>query len=154
MEHSLFILTQEGDRAAVSFNDAPAGPASNDGADLTATTLQEVGTAEGGATEEQAGAGSSFWIMLLALFAFMWFVVIRPENKRQKQRKSFQSELKKGDEVVTAGGLHGTIAAMDEATITLKVSDSLRLKFDRVAVSRNASALAEAEKAGKDAKKK
>ena len=153
MEHSLFILTQEGDRASVSFNDAPAGPASNDGADLTSTTLQEVGTAEGGA-EEEAGAGSTFWIMLLALFAFMWFVVIRPENKRQKKRKSFQSELKKGDEVVTAGGLHGTIASMDEATITLKVSDSLRLKFDRVAVSRNASALAEAEKASKDAKKK
>ena len=64
------------------------------------------------------------------------------------------SELKKGDEVVTAGGLHGTIASMDETTITLKVADSLRLKFDRVAVSRNASALAEAEIAAKNAKKK
>ena len=152
MEHSLFILTQEGDRAAVSFSDVPTGLAPGDGADLTATTLQEGAIGEGGG-EEEAGAGSSFWIMLLALFAFMWFVVIRPENKRQKKRKEFQSELKKGDEVVTAGGMHGTIAAMDEATITLKVADSLRLKFDRVAVSRNASALAEAEKA-KDAKKK
>ncbi len=82
----------------------------------------------------------NFWIMLVLLFGFMWFVVIRPENKRQKKRKAFQSDLKKGDPVVTAGGLHGTIAAMDDATITLKVADSLRLKFDRVAVSRNASA--------------
>ena len=153
MEHSLFILTQEGDRAAVTFSDAPTGPATGDGADLTSTTLQDGMPGDAG-LEEEGGAGSSFWIMLLALFAFMWFVVIRPENKRQKKRKSFQSELKKGDEVVTAGGLHGTIASMDETTITLKVADSLRLKFDRVAVSRNASALAEAEIAAKNAKKK
>jgi preprotein translocase subunit YajC len=139
MEHSLFILTQEGDRAAVSFNDAPAGPVADNGADLTATTVQT----EAGGEAEAPGAGMNFWIMLVLLFGFMWFVVIRPENKRQKKRKAFQSDLKKGDPVVTAGGLHGTIAAMDDATITLKVADSLRLKFDRVAVSRNASAQAE-----------
>ncbi|MFK5955860.1 MAG: preprotein translocase subunit YajC [Planctomycetota bacterium] len=141
MEHSLLILTtQEGQRSAVTFQDGQAAqPAAGD---LAATTVQD-GTSGSGPVEE-AGAGSSFWIMLVLLFGFMWFVVIRPENKRQKKRKSFQSELKKGDDVVTAGGLHGTIAAMDENTITLKVSDQLRLKFDRVAVSRNASAEADA----------
>ena len=144
MEHSLFILTQEGARSAVTFNDAPAGPAAGNGADLTATTaVQEGGEAAGKGAS--AGAGMNFWIMLVLLFGFMWFVVIRPENKRQKKRKSFQSELKKGDSVVTAGGLHGTIASMDDATITLKVNDSTRLKFDRVAVSRNASSVAEGE---------
>jgi len=147
MEHSLLTFTtQEGDRSSVSFNDAP--PAPTGVRDLVATTVQEGGSADVGA-EEDTSAGFSFWIMLVLLFGFMWFVVIRPENKRQKKRKSFQSELKKGDDVVTAGGLHGTIAAMDENTITLKVHDQLRLKFDRVAVSRNASAMAEADQVGK-----
>jgi len=145
MEHSLFILTQEGDRASVSFNDAPSDLTSGNGADLTTSSVQQSADAGAGTDPEASSSGMSFWIMLVLLFAFMWFVVIRPENKRQKKRKEFQSELKKGDAVVTAGGLHGTIAAMDDATITLKVSDSVRLKFDRVAVSRNASAPQEAE---------
>ncbi|MBC8370637.1 MAG: preprotein translocase subunit YajC [Planctomycetes bacterium] len=84
--------------------------------------------------------------MIGALFGFMYLFVIRPEKKRQKKRVEFQSDLSKGDDVVTAGGMHGVIAALDEHTITLKINDSTRLKFDRVAISRRASTEAEAEK--------
>ncbi|MHC4380849.1 MAG: preprotein translocase subunit YajC, partial [Planctomycetota bacterium] len=113
------------------------------------TQAAQDGAANGDGSGQEAGSSNGFWIMLALLFGFMWFFVIRPENKRQRKRKEFQTALKKGDDVVTAGGLHGTIAAMDEQTITLKVSDNVRMKFDRVAVSRNASAVAEAETAVK-----
>ena len=87
----------------------------------------------------QSGGMTGTLIMLGILFGFMYLAVIRPERKRQKERAKFQAELAKGDRVVTAGGIHGTIAALDEHTITIKVSDNVRIKFDRVAVSRQAS---------------
>lgn len=121
---------------------APEVSFANDGG--TASTTAEQGTAEGGAADGKAeGGGSGFWVMLALLFVFMWLFVIRPESKRRKQQQEFQSSLQKGDEVVTAGGLHGSIAAIDETTVTLKVADSVRLKFDRHAVGRKASAPAE-----------
>ncbi|HBF23377.1 MAG TPA: preprotein translocase subunit YajC [Planctomycetes bacterium] len=74
------------------------------------------------------------WIGLL--LAFLWLVVIRPENKRQKEMKNIRENLKKGDRVVTSGGIHGQIARMDEETISIKVDEKVRLKIDRNAVAR------------------
>ena len=132
---AIYLLPQEGERPDVAFGGgSPAG-------DGEATQ----GTADGAGGEGQGqepGSGG-FWIMLALLFVFMWLFVIRPESRRRKQQQEFQSSLKKGDEVVTAGGLHGSIAAIDETTVTLKVSDAVRLKFDRHAVGRRASAPAE-----------
>ena len=93
-----------------------------------------------------SGGGTGFWVMIALLFGFMYLFVIRPEKKRQKERVQFQSDLTKGDSVVTAGGLHGVISSLDEHTITLKISDNVRMKFDRIAVSRRASTEAEAAK--------
>ena len=144
--HPILIL-QEGERPAISFSDGPAGPSSGTATTGEATTQGSPATEGGlgGDAAQESGSSNGFWIMLALLFAFMWFFVIRPENKRQRKRKEFQTALKKGDDVVTAGGLHGVIAAIDEQTVTLKVADNVRMKFDRVAVSRNASAAAEAE---------
>ena len=72
----------------------------------------------------------------IAMFAIMWFLLIRPAQKRQKETKSMQSGLKRGDEVITIGGIHGTIDAVDEATVYLKVADGTTLRFDRQAVGR------------------
>lgn len=130
-----FILPPQEGAPSVSFQEggAPAGTASQGTAD----------TAGDGGGQASSGGGSGFWVMLALLFVFMWLFVIRPESRRRKQQQEFQSSLKKGDEVVTAGGLHGSIAALDETTVTLKVSDAVRLKFDRHAVGRRASAPAE-----------
>ena len=100
------------------------------------TEVAQTGLVDGGAAQ---GGGMGFWVMIAILFGFMYLFVIRPEKKRQKERVQFQRDLSKGDDVVTAGGLHGVIASLDEHTITLKVSDNVRMKFDRVAVSRRAS---------------
>jgi preprotein translocase subunit YajC len=74
------------------------------------------------------------------LFGFFWFFLIRPEKKRQKKLDQMRSKVSKGDKIVTAGGLHGTVTRHDEATITLKVDDNVRMKFDRNAIGRVASA--------------
>ncbi|KXH87343.1 preprotein translocase subunit YajC [Sporosarcina sp. HYO08] len=72
----------------------------------------------------------------IAMFAVMWFLLIRPAQKRQKATKQMQSELKRGDKVITIGGIHGTIDAVDETSVFLKVSDSTIMQFDRQAVGR------------------
>lgn len=72
----------------------------------------------------------------IAMFAIMWFFLIRPAQKRQKETKSMQSQLKRGDKVITIGGIHGSIDAVDEATVYLKVADGTALRFDRQAIGR------------------
>ncbi len=72
----------------------------------------------------------------VAMFAVMWFLLIRPAQKRQKATKTMQSELKRGDNIITIGGLHGTIDAVDETSVFIKVSDGTRLQFERQAIGR------------------
>ena len=72
----------------------------------------------------------------VAMFAIMWFFLIRPAQKRQKETKSMQSELQRGDTVITIGGIHGSIEAVDELTVYLKVADGTTLRFDRQAIGR------------------
>lgn len=72
----------------------------------------------------------------LAMFAIMWFLLIRPAQKRQKATREMQNSLQRGDEIITIGGIHGSIEAVDEATVYLKVADGTTLRFDRQAVGR------------------
>ncbi|MCG3089227.1 preprotein translocase subunit YajC [Sporosarcina cyprini] len=74
--------------------------------------------------------------MLVVMFAIMWFLLIRPAQKRQKQTRTMQESLKRGDKVITIGGLHGTIDAVDESSVFLKVQDGTTLQFDKQAVGR------------------
>ncbi|MGI2326487.1 preprotein translocase subunit YajC [Planococcus sp. YIM B11945] len=73
---------------------------------------------------------------LLLMFLLMWFFIIRPAQKRQKATANMQSEIKRGDQIVTIGGLHGTVDAVDDATIYIKVADGTRLQFERQAIAR------------------
>lgn len=70
----------------------------------------------------------------ILMFVLFYFLLIRPQQKRQKSVRDMQSSLKKGDKVVTIGGLHATIDAIDEGTIVLKSKDNTRLTFDRNAI--------------------
>lgn len=82
------------------------------------------------------GGQYSSIIMLVVMFAIMWFLLIRPAQKRQKQTRTMQESLKRGDKVITIGGLHGTIDAVDESSVFLKVQDGTTLQFDKQAVGR------------------
>jgi preprotein translocase subunit YajC len=73
---------------------------------------------------------------LLLMFLLMWFFIIRPAQKRQKATANMQSELRRGDRVVTVGGLHGQVDAVDDSTIYLTVADGTRMQFERQAIAR------------------
>jgi preprotein translocase subunit YajC len=73
-------------------------------------------------------------IPLVLMFVLFYFLLIRPQQKRQKAVKQMQSDLKKGDKVVTIGGLHGFIDSIDENKAVIKCGDGSRLTFDRNAI--------------------
>lgn len=72
----------------------------------------------------------------IAMFAIMWFLLIRPAQKRQKETKAMQDAIQRGDDIITIGGIHGTVDAVDEATVFVKVADGTTLRFERQAVGR------------------
>ncbi len=80
------------------------------------------------------GYMSFVWIIIM--FAAMWFILIRPAQKRQKATVQMQSGLKKGDKVVTIGGLHGEVDAIEDTIVYLKVDGNTTVKFERQAIGR------------------
>ncbi|MCQ2154128.1 MAG: preprotein translocase subunit YajC [Bacteroidales bacterium] len=97
---------------------------------------------------QQAAAGAqggqanqwSFWIMIAALFAVMYFFMIRPQRKQQKELEKFRSGLKKGDRIVTAGGIYGTVADIEERTVLVKVDGDVKLRVDKSSIQKDSSA--------------
>ncbi|MEQ6375797.1 preprotein translocase subunit YajC [Bacillaceae bacterium S4-13-58] len=71
---------------------------------------------------------------LILMFAIFYFLLIRPQQKKQKKIQQMQRELEKGSEIITIGGLHGTIHALDEGTVVIKVDEGTKLTYDRSAV--------------------
>ena len=88
-------------------------------------------------------------IMFALIIAIFYFMILRPQQKRQKERQKLLGSIKKGDKIVTAGGLYGTIAGLDEKTVLLQVADNVKMKFDRSAV---ASVISEGSGDGKEQK--
>lgn len=73
------------------------------------------------------------------IFVVFYFFMIRPQQKKQKDQRNFVDNLKKGDNVVTIGGLHGKIYAVEGNTVILEVDKGLKLTFEKTAISREAS---------------
>jgi preprotein translocase subunit YajC len=71
---------------------------------------------------------------LLLMFVIFYFLLIRPQQKRQKAVREMQTNLKKGDQIVTIGGLHGAVETIDENTVSIRSNDGSILTFDRQAV--------------------
>ncbi|MFC4558930.1 preprotein translocase subunit YajC [Virgibacillus kekensis] len=71
---------------------------------------------------------------IILMFVIFYFLLIRPQQKRQKQVKQMQSDLKKGDAVVTIGGFHGVVHALDEDTVIIQSGDGQKLTYDRSAI--------------------
>lgn len=74
--------------------------------------------------------------VMIAMFAIFYFLLIRPQQKEQKRTEEMLAALKKGDEVVTSGGMHGTVHEVKDNVVTLDVSDGMRLRFDKSAIKR------------------
>jgi preprotein translocase subunit YajC len=73
-------------------------------------------------------------IPLILMFVLFYFLLIRPQQKRQKKVTQMQSDLKKGDKIITIGGLHGFIESIDESKAVVKCGDGSHLTFDRNAI--------------------
>jgi preprotein translocase subunit YajC len=86
---------------------------------------------------QQAPGGSALtqFLPLILIFGVFYFLVIRPQSKKAKQHQSMLSELKKGDEVVTQGGIIGKIAGIKDNELTLQVQEGVRLRVTRAAVT-------------------
>lgn len=81
------------------------------------------------------GMDYSFWIMMIAVFAIMYFFMIRPQNKKQKEIQNFRKGLEVGQKVVTAGGIYGKIKDIKEDnTILLEIADNVRIKIDKSSI--------------------
>ncbi len=86
------------------------------------------------AAPQQGGGGMSLIIMMVVLFGLMYFMMIRPQMKRQKEHRALVSALAKGDEVVTNGGMAGRVEEVGETFITVEIATNVRVKLQKSAV--------------------
>ncbi len=87
-----------------------------------------------------AAGGASIWIMFILLFVIMWLFMIRPQRKQQKELEAFRAALKKGDKVVTNGGIYGTIADIEDRTVLINVDGDVKIRVDKSCIQRDPSA--------------
>ena len=82
----------------------------------------------------QAGSQWSMWIMLALIFVVMWFFMIRPQRKQQKELQNFRDSLKKGDKVVTIGGIYGTVDEIKEGSVLIIVDKDVKIRVSKNAL--------------------
>ena len=102
-----------------------------------------------------AGGGIASFIPLILIFVIFYFLLIRPQQKKTKEHQVFLSNLKKGDGVVTTGGLHGEITGLTDTVVTLEIADNIRVKVSRQHILGSKAAVTagnEKEAAGKGGK--
>ena len=82
------------------------------------------------------GGGMSFIIMMVVIFAIMWFFMIRPQQKKQKEIQNFRNSITIGSSIVTAGGIYGTVKAIDDSdnTLVVEIARDVKVKVDRNSV--------------------
>src|SRR5512137_2333541 len=89
-----------------------------------------MGTPPGGAAGGGQGALTSL-VPLIIMFAIFYFLLIRPQQKKAKEHKALLEAIKKGDQVITAGGMHGKISSVEESVVTLEVANGVNIKFNK-----------------------
>ncbi len=95
--------------------------------------------ANGGAVGAQGGIMS--FLPLIAIFAIFYFLLIRPQQKKAKEHQAYLAALKKGDQVVTNGGLYGTITGLTDQVVTVEIADNVRVKVSRQHILGSADAM-------------
>ena len=98
--------------------------------DFLAYAMGGGGTGEGGGT-----GGFGAFIPLILMFVIFYFLLIRPQQKKTKQHRELLATLKKGDRVVSSGGLHGVITGITDDIVTMEIAPKVRVKVSRASVS-------------------
>ncbi|MCH5290636.1 MAG: preprotein translocase subunit YajC [Treponema sp.] len=86
-------------------------------------------------TGQVGGGGFTMLLPLILIVLIMYFFMIRPQSKKQKETEKMIAALKKGDKVVTIGGIHGTVSSTKEHTVIVKVDDDTKIEFNRSAIA-------------------
>ena len=94
--------------------------------------------AQGAASAAQGGSWMT-WVMLILIFVIMWLFMIRPQRKQQKELQNFRDGLKKGDKVVTIGGIFGEITEVNDASVLLQVDKDVKIRVAKTSVVRDSS---------------
>ena len=110
---------------------------------------------QGGAQAEGAGGFGAF-VPLILMFVIFYFLLIRPQQKKNKEHRAMIDNLKKGDRIITSGGLHGLITGLNDQTLTVEIAYKVRVKVARgnVAALVQASSQSPAPKKDKDESEK
>lgn len=85
----------------------------------------------GGAAGGAGGLLATPFVPIILMLAVMWFFLIRPQQKKQKDHRNMISALKKGDRIITSGGLYGRVTGVTEAALTVEIADKVRVKVSR-----------------------
>lgn len=104
-----------------------------------------VGTAyaTGGAAPAAGASGIASFVPLILIFVVFYFLLIRPQQKKAKEHQQFLNNLKKGERVVSSGGIHGRITGLTDTTVTMEIAEGVKIKVNRGSIMTTA---AEAEK--------
>ena len=97
-----------------------------------------MGQLGGGQAGGQAGGGSQTITMVVTfglIIVIFYFLIIRPQRKKQKDTQNMLANIKKGDRVATVGGIRGTVHSLKESTVVLKVDENTKIEFNKSAVS-------------------
>ena len=94
------------------------------------------------------GGGGFMWILLIGMFVIMYFFMIRPQNKKQKEIATFRKSLQVNQSVVTAGGIHGVIKELADTYVVLEIANNVKIKIDKNSIFIDAAA-SQQQQAGK-----
>ena len=89
------------------------------------------------------GSGASLLIMMVLIFAVMYFFMIRPQQKRQKELVKFRNALEKGQKIITAGGIYGTVKEVKDVYVLVEVDNNVTIRVDKNMVMRDPADLAQ-----------
>ena len=87
----------------------------------------------------KSGANWSFLIMMVLIFVVMWLFMIRPQQKKQKEINKFRQSLKKGDKIVTVGGIYGTVAEVKDTYLLVEIDSNVKIRVDKASVVKDAT---------------
>jgi len=83
----------------------------------------------------QGGSMFSTLIMFALIIFIFYFMILRPQQKKQKEREKMLNDVQKGDKIITVGGVHGTVVGLEDKTLLVQISDNVKVKLEKSAVS-------------------
>ena len=95
-----------------------------------------TGTTGGAAGQGTGGSPYGLIFMIIAIFAVMYFLMIRPQQRQKRQQQDLLSRVTKGDKIITMGGIHGTVVGVKDITVIIKIADNVKVELNRAAISK------------------